>query len=923
MQSHSALRIVAACQSTTEFVAAYSRYCEGRSLFIATKSPKPIGQIVKFKVALASGEHLMTGVGPVVEVFGDRDNRFSRPGMRVEVEKLDASGRHWMEKLRAHTGGHPGAPAVASSPTGLFSTVSDESIPVAASPPPSVESAPALPPPRPVPVEAAPAPPPPAPPVDSSSAPPPPARVARSVTPPAGVTPSITPPAGVARSVTPPAGVARSVTPPAGVPRSATPPAGVARSVTPPAGVPRSETPPAGVPRSETPPAGVARSVTPPAGVARSAMPPAGVARSATPPAGVARSETPPAGVARSETPPAGVARSETPPAGVARSETPPVAVAPPVLPPTPVRSSAVPVPIADGLSAGWELDGLPDPLPLPRPRSATAPMAAASAETNGDNVADKNGEKPVERAAAVAVSGELDVPPPLPPPPTKGRSKRITFPALMFNKPRGLAVPAPSGAVVPKPLALLPAAGTREGKLRPATEPILREPAAPVAPLGTPSDTEPHVMVPPELESSLARTHSAAEGTPPPAAEPAAASLENHPDIADAPPEEQEVVAPAPPPIPSKRSKASTTTPPPVWNERRTVTQTLAVLVGRTPDPGVQEETVHWTNPGFAALTRPTPPQVDIVEEDIQESAPTAVPVVVGVEITSDVMDQTVISPPPIERGRRLRLVAALVATAAAGLGGGYYLGVRQGLDVEKMPVGEVSAAAAAPVEKNAWVAECPDTATTDTSTTATNASAVPAAFDDPVIDEPEPNDHSDEPVAAASAAPVAARSRARAPEPQPSSSPTCYLNAMTSPVGATVLIDGKVSGQTPLRAKVACGHHSVRFEMRNFQAATRSVTARRGETEKVSAELSRPRAVLRVESTPSGATVLVNGSSVGVTPLTTTVAGFVSSSVTLSKPGYKSITRQVSPTGSSARIGVTFKPDLSAARHTASPRR
>ena len=186
----------------------------------------------------------------------------------------------------------------------------------------------------------------------------------------------------------------------------------------------------------------------------------------------------------------------------------------------------AVPVPINDGLSAGWELDGLPDPLSLPRPRSATAPMAAVSAgDTNGERVADRNGEKSVNQMAAVTVSGELDVPPPLPPPPTKGRSKRITFPALMFNKPRGLAVPAPSGAVVPKPLALLPAAGAREGKLRPATEPIVREPAAPVAPLGTPSDTEPHVMVPPELESSLARTHAPAEGTPPPAAEPAAAS--------------------------------------------------------------------------------------------------------------------------------------------------------------------------------------------------------------------------------------------------------------------------------------------------------------------------------------------------------------------------------------------------------------
>jgi hypothetical protein len=82
------------------------------------------------------------------------------------------------------------------------------------------------------------------------------------------------------------------------------------------------------------------------------------------------------------------------------------------------------------------------------------------------------------------------------------------------------------------------------------------------------------------------------------------------------------------------------------------------------------------------------------------------------------------------------------------------------------------------------------------------------------------------------------------------------------------------------------------------------------------VSAELTRPRTVLRVESTPGGATVLVNGSSVGVTPLTTTVPGFVSTTVTLSKPGYKTVSKQINPTATSARIGVTFKPAGSISR-------
>ncbi|HEU5055878.1 MAG TPA: PEGA domain-containing protein, partial [Kofleriaceae bacterium] len=639
---------------------AYSRYCEGRSLFIATRSPKPTGHIVKFKVALASGEHLITGVGPVVETFNDRDNRFNRPGMRVEVEKLDASGRHWMEQLRTRTGAagsDGGAPAVASAPTGMFATISDESTATAAAPPPA-------------------------------------------------------------------------------------------------------------------------------------AAPPAPIAEPGK-------------------------------------------------------QESAVPVAVADNLSAGWELDGLSAealaPLKRPRPQARASGKPGDRPASNG-TPAPKEVEKPTE---AVVASGELDIPPPLPPPPSPprgGRSKRITFPALMFNKPRGLATP-PTGAVVPKPIAstgkgrpptapvaatspmaaLAPAVPTSPvAALPPAPAPpapIEREPGAPVAPLGTPADTEPHVMVPPEIESSLARAHPpatepppSAEGTPPPAAEPSApiAAADDHPEITDAPPEGSGPVATG------KRSKASNTTPPPVWGS---VTQTFDARVGGKPDPRLKEEAVHWTNPTFAALSRPpTPPVVDIIEE-VPPGPQAAVPVVVGVEITADVMDRTVVSPPPAA-ATRLRLLAAVAVTAVAGLSIGYVLGLSRGTPLEKLPVGEVAAAAASPPVPGglAWGGQCADPARTEELTAA-----------------PEPE--VEPPTAAARTRPPEPRAAQSAPPPpsSSSSSSSCYLNATTSPAGATVLIDNKVSGRTPLRTRLSCGQHSVKFEMVNFQAATRTFSVRRGETEKV----------------------------------------------------------------------------------------
>ena len=634
-------------------------------------------------------------------------------------------------------------------------------------------------------------------------------------------------------------------------------------------------------------------------------------------------------------------------------------------------KDAAVPVAVADNLSAGWELDGLSDalaPLRKPRPpgKAAGKPgdkrveKTAAEkkpAEKPVETVAEKPAEKPAARAAevvaekpaekpaeAVAASGELEVPPPLPPPPRNGRSKRITFPALMFNKSRGGIATPPTGTVVPKPLASAAAAG---GKPRPPTAPLMttsqmaalapaapveREPAAPVAPLGTPPDTEPHEMVPPEVETSLARAHAplvdvpAAEGTPPPAAEPAASTPaarlasveENHPDIADAPPEDSgeihtgETQPDATPEKLRRRAKDSTTTPPPVW-ATRTVTQTLHALVGGRPDPKVQEETIHWTNPGFAALSRrPTPPHVDIIEEEVPAAPNAAVPVEVGVEITADVMDRTVISPPPVVVARRRPLIAAVAITAALGLGIGYFLGLSRGTPLEKLPVGEVAAAGSAPAsaERPLWAAQCADPAGGET------AAAAPAD-DDAATSE-----------VAGTASPPPAAARTRAPEARAatppaathSSSGACYLNAMTSPAGSTVLIDNKVSGRTPLRTRISCGQHSVKFEMVNFQAATRTFTVQRGETEKLSVELNRQRTVLRVESTPSGATVLVNGSSMGVTPLTTTVPGGATSTVTLSRSGFKTINKQINPSSGSARMSVTLKPEPSARR---APRR
>jgi TonB family protein len=124
-------------------------------------------------------------------------------------------------------------------------------------------------------------------------------------------------------------------------------------------------------------------------------------------------------------------------------------------------------------------------------------------------------------------------------------------------------------------------------------------------------------------------------------------------------------------------------------------------------------------------------------------------------------------------------------------------------------------------------------------------------------------------------SEAPTAAPSLAPTPSAAPSLPTSGLVHIETTPPGATVTVDGTVSGKTPIDLRdVSLATHEVRLEMDGYAAVTESVllTPEAPRTELVTT-LTRTvpaSGTVEVASTPTGAMVKIDGTSVGLTPLT-----------------------------------------------------
>ncbi len=121
------------------------------------------------------------------------------------------------------------------------------------------------------------------------------------------------------------------------------------------------------------------------------------------------------------------------------------------------------------------------------------------------------------------------------------------------------------------------------------------------------------------------------------------------------------------------------------------------------------------------------------------------------------------------------------------------------------------------------------------------------------------------------------------------------CRISVASTPAGAMVTIDGDVMGPTPIVVAGPCRARKLELAHPRYEKLARVVTPTAAEPLVVELNLQRPTHTLRLTSTPSGATVSINGRRAGTTPTAISVMGFSSVTLTVEKPGYKVATKRI----------------------------
>lgn len=157
-----------------------------------------------------------------------------------------------------------------------------------------------------------------------------------------------------------------------------------------------------------------------------------------------------------------------------------------------------------------------------------------------------------------------------------------------------------------------------------------------------------------------------------------------------------------------------------------------------------------------------------------------------------------------------------------------------------------------------------------------------------------------------------VAPPAMAGAPKSRPTADPTIEipgeLIVVSLTTDATVEVNGKIIGQVPVEPyALRPGRHTIRVTKRGFAPVTQDFEVGPGATVELEIDLLPVAGLLTITSTPSGASVKVDGKVLGVTPLDADVpAGTRVFSVNL--PGYVEETRPVE-VGAAVALTLDFR--------------
>ena len=94
-----------------EFIEQYARDISRGGIFIKSKSPMPIGTLLKFEFQLKDESRLIHGVGRVVwkRDTEEANGEEKPPGMGIKFIKMDPQSRQLVEQIVSSRGDSPGA----------------------------------------------------------------------------------------------------------------------------------------------------------------------------------------------------------------------------------------------------------------------------------------------------------------------------------------------------------------------------------------------------------------------------------------------------------------------------------------------------------------------------------------------------------------------------------------------------------------------------------------------------------------------------------------------------------------------------------------------------------------------------------------------------------------------------------------------
>ena len=120
--------------------------------------------------------------------------------------------------------------------------------------------------------------------------------------------------------------------------------------------------------------------------------------------------------------------------------------------------------------------------------------------------------------------------------------------------------------------------------------------------------------------------------------------------------------------------------------------------------------------------------------------------------------------------------------------------------------------------------------------------------------------------------------------------------MNLHSVPEGASLVINGEYRGKTPLSlGNLPSGRYTVTFSRFGFIGLSTEVPVEEGKTAEVTATLQPETGTLAINSTPSGARVLLDGTDAGFSPVMLENISAGNHTVMLEKEGYRTAVREV----------------------------